>query len=69
MSETDAIRGFIRDSLDWTAQCQIQAGLAIEPGAQDAFKQLPEEFQSGASEIGGLISIVEARPKCRELDS
>jgi hypothetical protein len=60
MTDTDTTKGFIRDPLDWAAECQAQATLGNEPEAREAFKQLAEEFQNASSEIEGLISTVEA---------
>ena len=60
MNEMSIIKGFIRDPLDWAADCRARALMDIEPEAQAAFNQLAEEFQSAASEIEGLIGAVEA---------
>lgn len=66
MNDLSTIRGFIRDPLEWAADCQTQAGFDIEPEAQAAFRQLAEEFKSAASEIEGLVSTVEVLMKRRK---
>jgi hypothetical protein len=60
MAEIDTTKGFIRDPLRWAADCQALAVLDIEVEAQDAFKQLAEEFEATASEIEGLVSTFQA---------
>jgi len=40
--------------------CEAQAMRDIEQAAQDAFKQLAEEFRAAAAEIEGLVSTFEA---------
>jgi hypothetical protein len=67
MSDTETLSGFIRDPLEWAAECQAQATLEDEPEAKEAFRQLAEEFENAASEIYGLVSTVEALFRRRKL--
>ena len=60
MAEMDTTKGLIRDPLEWAADCQARAAFDTEMEAQDAFKQLAEEFEAAASEIEGLISTFQA---------
>jgi hypothetical protein len=59
MSVVDA-NGYRRNLREWAADCQARAGFDIEPEAQDAFRQMAEEFEFAASEIDGLVSTFEA---------
>jgi hypothetical protein len=63
MSKMTIIKGFIRDPLEWAADCQLRACATSDPEARAAFSQLAEEFASAASEIDGLIGTVEALSK------
>ena len=49
-------KGFVRDPLEWAADCCASAGFETEPDARDAYAQLAEEFESMAAEMEGLIS-------------
>ncbi len=60
MAEMSTTRGLIRDPLRWAADCQALAAFDIEVEAQDAFKQLAEEFEATASEIEGLVCTFQA---------
>lgn len=60
MQEVNVAEKLIRDPLAWAADCEAQAKRDIEQAAQDAFKQLAEEFQAAAAEIEGLVSTFEA---------
>jgi hypothetical protein len=60
MAKIDTPKGLIRDPLEWAADCQARAAFDIEVEAQDAFKQLAEEFEAAASEIEGLVSTFQA---------
>ena len=53
-------KGFVRDPLEWAADCCASAGFETEPEARDAYAQLAEEFESMAAEMEGLISTFEA---------
>jgi hypothetical protein len=52
--------GFVRDPLEWAADCSTRAVSETEPEARDAYAQLAEEFESVSTEIEGLISTFEA---------
>jgi hypothetical protein len=60
MQEVNVAENVIRDPLAWAADCEVQAKRDIEQAAQDAFRQLAEEFQAAAAEIEGLVSTFEA---------
>jgi hypothetical protein len=60
MEEVNAAENLIRDPLAWAADCEAQAKRDIEQAAQDAFRQLAEEFRAAATEIEGLVSTFEA---------
>jgi hypothetical protein len=60
MEEVNAAETLIRDPLAWAADCEAQAKCDSEQAAQDAFRQLAEEFQAAAAEIEGLVSTFEA---------
>lgn len=60
MDDVYVAEKLIRDPLAWAADCEARAKCDIERAAQDAFRQLAEEFQAAAAEIEGLISTFEA---------
>jgi hypothetical protein len=60
MELLDTTNGYVRDPLEWAADCTIHADTETEPEARDAYAQLAQEFASVAAEIEGLISTFEA---------